>query len=251
MLVDGDVKRIVITRPLVTCGRDRIGFLPGDKNQKVSPHMLPLLDAFEDFLGSKTVDKLIEAEVIVMSPLEMMRGSNIRDSFIICDEAQNAEYGQLHMFLTRFAKGSKVVVTGDISQSDLPYEGVNSLERVIERFRPDCHEDISIVALDHGDVMRDELTSWIDMRLLGIDTKRGPQQERSCTPVVDEDQFAENSVYVRPCEWCETLCGMKDELPTQFECWSCTSLTSLDEGGIASFATVRDGVCSKTFKMDE
>ncbi len=223
MLVAGEIKRIVITRPMVSCGKDTIGFLPGDKDQKVGPYMLPLLDAFEDFLGSKTVDRLIETEVIVMSPLELMRGSNIRDAFIICDEAQNAEFVQLHMFLTRFAKGSKVVVTGDASQTDLKIGGQNPLLKVISIFRPGCHPDISIVTLDHGDTMRDELTSWIDRRLSGLEVVANPEQEE----VPAEETSSKPEPFSYQCQWCEADCLVPEQLPKQFSCWSCSSLSSL------------------------
>lgn len=218
MLVAGEIKRIVITRPMVPCGDD-IGFLPGDKDQKVEPYMLPLLDAFDDFLGSKTVQRLIETEVIVMSPLQLMRGSNIRDAFIICDEAQNAQFAQLHMFLTRFAKGSKVVVTGDPTQTDLPHEGPNPLLRAIDLFRPDLHKSISIVTLDHGDVMRDELTSWIDQRMSGLKEfvkKSNILTSEECEfEIADE---AEPEPIYQKCAWCETECGISDIHSSQFEC---------------------------------
>ncbi len=167
LLVDRVVNRIVITRPLVVCGGEELGFLPGELNDKVGPYMQPLLDAFEDFYSARDVARLMESKTIEMRPLALMRGSNIRDAFIICDEAQNAQYVQLHMFLTRFARGSRVVVTGDVSQTDLLHRGRNPLHDVIDRFSWNCHRDISIVQLDRSDTQRDPLTAWVDERLTG------------------------------------------------------------------------------------
>lgn len=241
MLVKGEIKKIVITRPMVVCGKD-IGFLPGDKNAKVGPYMRPLLDALDDFLGPKVVDQLIESEVIDIQPLELLRGSNMRDSFIILDEAQNVERDQLRMFLTRFSKGSKVVVTGDETQTDLPHGGQNPLARGIELMLATPHEKVAICRLDHSDVMRDELTSYFDTVLSEQPYPHKVEQER-------EPALPEPEIFVETCDWCSTECGTHDENPIQFECWSCTSLTSIDEQGKKSHSFNRDGACSKTFEV--
>lgn len=141
---------------------------------------------------------MIESKTIEMRPLALLRGSNIRDAFIICDEAQNAQYVQLHMFLTRFARGSRVVVTGDVSQTDLPHRGKNPLYEVLERFRWDCHRDISMVELNRSDTQRDPLTAWVDERLTGniprfeSEWQNEPWQEPESEPVrFDPDEFGQ------------------------------------------------------------
>lgn len=165
LLAQGDINRIIITRPLVVCGDEELGFLPGELNDKVGPYMLPIMESFEDFFSAKDIAMLVASKIIEMRPLALMRGSNIRDAFIICDEAQNAKYVQLRMFLTRFARGSRVVVTGDITQTDLKHHGKNPLAEVLDRFRVDCRPEISIVRLDRSDTQRDPLTAWVDERL--------------------------------------------------------------------------------------
>lgn len=248
MLTRGKIKHILITRPMVPCGKERLGFLPGDKNAKVAPHMLPLLDAFDDFLGRSVVDKLIESEVIEMAALEQMRGRNIRDSVIVLDEAQNIEFRQLHMFLTRFAKGSRVIVTGDPTQTDLPYEGKLPLIDMMDRFRVNCREEIAMVTMSHSDVMRDELVQWIDRRALGLPDLVDAEQEEFCS--FEELEQEPIPVYTSTCLWCGSECGYNDENPLQIECWACTSLTSFVDGRtVGSRATLREGVCSKTFEV--
>lgn len=165
LLAEGAVKRIIITRPLVVCGGEELGFLPGEMNDKLGPYMLPLTEAFEDFFSLRDITAMVENKTIEMRPLGLMRGSNIRDAFIICDEAQNTQYVQLHMFLTRFARGSRVVVTGDVSQTDLRQPGKNPLQKVMDRFRNGCHPEIAMVRLDRSDTQRDPLTAWVDERL--------------------------------------------------------------------------------------
>jgi len=113
------VKRLILTRPAVEAG-ERLGFLPGDLTQKVDPYLRPLYDALHDMLDFRKVQEMIETGVIEVAPLAFMRGRTLNDAFIILDEAQNTTPEQMKMFLTRFGFGSKVVVTGDITQIDLP-----------------------------------------------------------------------------------------------------------------------------------
>jgi phosphate starvation-inducible PhoH-like protein len=114
-----DVSRIILTRPAVEAG-EKLGFLPGDLQQKVDPYLRPLYDGLFDMLGAETYERLIEKQVIEVAPLAYMRGRTLDDSFIILDEAQNTTPEQMKMFLTRMGVGSKVVVTGDVTQIDLP-----------------------------------------------------------------------------------------------------------------------------------
>ena len=114
-----DVSRIVLTRPAVEAG-EKLGFLPGDLQQKVDPYLRPLYDGLFDMLGAETYERLVEKQIIEVAPLAYMRGRTLYDSFIILDEAQNTTPEQMKMFLTRMGVGSKVVVTGDVTQIDLP-----------------------------------------------------------------------------------------------------------------------------------
>jgi phosphate starvation-inducible PhoH-like protein len=168
LLAEGRVGKLLLSRPLVQCtagGAPKLGFLPGDKDEKVAPYLLPLLEALEEFLGASKVEKYLHDGTIEMAPLELLRGRSPKGTFMILDEAQNAEYGQLHMFLTRLDMGSRVVVAGDAAQADLFSGRTNPLLEVIRRFRPDCHSLVSIVRLTRADVMRPELVQWIDERL--------------------------------------------------------------------------------------
>ncbi len=115
----GEVEKILLVRPAVEAG-EKLGFLPGDLSQKVDPYLRPLYDALFQMMGYKETDQLIERNIIEVVPLAFMRGRTLNNSFIILDESQNATVEQMKMFLTRFGFGSKVVVTGDITQIDLP-----------------------------------------------------------------------------------------------------------------------------------
>jgi phosphate starvation-inducible protein PhoH and related proteins len=125
------VRRIVLVRPAVEAG-ERLGFLPGDMAQKVDPYLRPMYDALYDMMGFDRVTRAIERNVIEVAPLAFMRGRSLNDSFIILDEAQNTSIEQMKMFLTRMGYGSRAVVTGDITQTDLPRQQVSGLRHVIE-----------------------------------------------------------------------------------------------------------------------
>ncbi len=125
------VRRIVLTRPAVEAG-ERLGFLPGDLSQKVDPYLRPLYDALFEMLGFDTVERLIEKNVIEVAPLAFMRGRTLNESFIILDEAQNTTTEQMKMFLTRLGFGSRAVITGDITQCDLPRHQTSGLRDVLE-----------------------------------------------------------------------------------------------------------------------
>jgi len=126
-----EVRRIILTRPAVESG-ERLGFLPGDLAQKIDPYLRPLYDALYEMLGFEKVARLMERNVIEVAPLAYMRGRSLNESFIILDEAQNTTVEQMKMFLTRIGFGSKVVVTGDITQIDLPKGQLSGLRQVID-----------------------------------------------------------------------------------------------------------------------
>ncbi|MEZ5459354.1 MAG: PhoH family protein [Steroidobacteraceae bacterium] len=128
------VRRIVLVRPAVEAG-ERLGFLPGDLTQKVDPYLRPMYDALYEMMGFDRVAKLIERNVIEVAPLAFMRGRSLNDSFIILDEAQNTTVEQMKMFLTRIGFGSKAVVTGDVTQTDLPPGRMSGLRQVVDVLR--------------------------------------------------------------------------------------------------------------------
>jgi phosphate starvation-inducible PhoH-like protein len=125
------VRRIILVRPAVEAG-ERLGFLPGDMSQKVDPYLRPMYDALYDMLGPEQVGRLIEKNVIEVAPLAFMRGRSLNDSFVILDEAQNTSVAQMKMFLTRIGFGSRSVVTGDITQIDLPSEQKSGLKNAVK-----------------------------------------------------------------------------------------------------------------------
>ncbi|MCC0065089.1 MAG: PhoH family protein [Defluviimonas sp.] len=134
MLIGGHVDRIVLSRPAVEAG-ERLGFLPGDMKEKVDPYMQPLYDALNDFLPAKQVQKLMEEKRIEIAPLAFMRGRTLSNAFVVLDEAQNATTMQMKMFLTRLGEGSRMVVTGDRTQIDLPRgtaSGLTDAERILD-----------------------------------------------------------------------------------------------------------------------
>ena len=148
---DKQVNRIILTRPAVEAG-ERLGFLPGDLQSKVDPYLRPLYDALCDMLGAETYQKYLERGNIEVAPLAYMRGRTLDDSFIILDEAQNTSREQMKMFLTRLGFGSKIVITGDITQIDLPRDTVSGLKEAMRVL--DGVEDIALCRLNEADVVR-------------------------------------------------------------------------------------------------
>ncbi len=157
-LKNKEVERIVLTRPAVEAG-EKLGFLPGDLTQKVDPYLRPLYDALYDFMGVDSYQKMLERGVVEVAPLAYMRGRTLSDSFIILDEAQNTTSEQMKMFLTRIGFHSKVVVTGDITQTDLPYGKKSGLAEALEILKD--IPGIGMVHLSHKDVVRHELVQQI------------------------------------------------------------------------------------------
>ena len=144
-------KPIILTRPAVEAG-ERLGFLPGDLQSKVDPYLRPLYDALFDMLGTETYNKYLERGNIEVAPLAYMRGRTLDDSFIILDEAQNTSREQMKMFLTRLGFGSKIVITGDVTQIDLPADKVSGLREAMRVLNG--VEDIAICRLSGADVVR-------------------------------------------------------------------------------------------------
>ena len=157
-LKNREVERIVLTRPAVEAG-EKLGFLPGDLNQKIDPYLRPLYDALYDFMGVDSFQKLVDRGTVEVAPLAYMRGRTLSDSFIILDEAQNTTSEQMKMFLTRIGFNSRVVVTGDVTQTDLPFGKRSGLVEALEVLK-DIPE-IGIVRLSDRDVVRHELVQRI------------------------------------------------------------------------------------------
>ncbi len=152
------VRRLVLVRPAVEAG-ERLGFLPGDLTQKVDPYLRPMYDALYEMMGFDRVARFIERNVIEVAPLAFMRGRSLNDAFIILDEAQNTTVEQMKMFLTRIGFGSKAVVTGDVTQTDLPPGRQSGLSHVIDVLR--AVEGVAFTFFDAQDVVRHPLVQRI------------------------------------------------------------------------------------------
>jgi len=157
-LKEGSIKRLVLTRPAVEAG-ENLGFLPGDLKEKIDPYLRPLYDAMYEILGLKQTEDLIEKGIIEIAPLAYMRGRTLENAFVILDEAQNTTINQMKLFLTRLGFGSKMVVTGDITQSDLPSKvesGLIKASNILKEIN-----DISIHFFENSDVVRHPLVQTI------------------------------------------------------------------------------------------
>ncbi len=218
-LQDGKCKRIILSRPLVSCGGG-IGFLPGNLEEKVSPYLRPLLDAFAEFFDERDLQRHIEDGTIEMLPLDLMRGSSFKDAVILCDEAQNARFTQLHMLLTRPDRGSKLIVTGDDTrtQTDLPPGGLNPLREVIMRLEHGCHPQIAIVRLTHADVVRNDFNQWVDERLT-----MPLAEARGNTPAGETEQYEDGPWYELKCPDCQARLWYEDpdDSAEQVRCYLC------------------------------
>ena len=157
-LKNKEAERIILTRPAVEAG-EKLGFLPGDLTQKVDPYLRPLYDAMYDFMGADSYTRLLERGTVEVAPLAYMRGRTLSDAFIILDEAQNTTSEQMKMFLTRIGFNSKVIVTGDITQTDLPPGKKSGLAEAIQILRG--IPGIGIVELTGKDIVRHELVQQI------------------------------------------------------------------------------------------
>ncbi len=157
-LENSNVKRIILVRPVVEAG-EKLGFLPGDLSEKVDPYLRPIYDALYEFIGFERVNRLIEKHVIEVAPLAFMRGRTLNECYIILDEAQNTTIPQMKMFLTRMGFGSKMVITGDITQIDLPNPSQSGLLDAIKIL--DSIEQITFCELDSQDIVRHQLVKLI------------------------------------------------------------------------------------------
>jgi len=158
-LKDGKIERIIMSRPAIEAGEERLGFLPGDLAQKVDPYLRPLYDALNEILGAEVVQKYQERGVIEIAPLAYMRGRTLNRAMIIIDESQNASLSTLKMALTRLGEGSKMVLTGDVTQIDLPRKDDSGLEKCASILSG--IEGIAIVRLNNRDVVRNQLVKDI------------------------------------------------------------------------------------------
>ena len=173
-LKEKQVSRILLTRPAIEAG-ERLGFLPGDLLSKIDPYLRPLYDALGEMLGPENHQRLVEKGVIEVAPLAYMRGRTLDDAFIILDEAQNATPEQVKMFLTRLGFGSKVVVTGDLTQTDLPYgqkSGLASAIKILEGI-----DDIAIHYLSEKDVVRHHLVQKIILAYDAYDREQAAKRQ--------------------------------------------------------------------------
>ena len=177
-LNDKQVKRIVLCRPAVEAG-ERLGFLPGDIAEKINPYLRPLSDSLDDIIGFEKVEKLMERSIIEIAPLAFMRGRTLNDAFIILDEAQNTTPEQMKMFLTRLGFGSKAVVTGDITQVDLP-DGKKSGLREVRRIL-DGVEGLKFFDFSDRDVVRHPLVAKIVTAYDRIDREKAAAEAQAAS----------------------------------------------------------------------
>ncbi|MEG0271570.1 MAG: PhoH family protein, partial [Clostridia bacterium] len=192
MLERNEIQRILLVRPAVEAG-EKLGFLPGDLSQKIDPYLRPLYDALYEMLGFEKVAKLIERQVIEVAPLAYMRGRTLNHAFIILDEAQNTTPEQMKMFLTRLGFGSRAVITGDITQVDLPrgqQSGLSHALRVIENVK-----EIHITRFHSRDVVRHQLVQKIVEAYEGWDSEqhRLSAEARAERKALQEALIAENN----------------------------------------------------------
>jgi phosphate starvation-inducible protein PhoH and related proteins len=174
-LTEESVRRLILVRPAVEAG-ERLGFLPGDMTQKIDPYLRPMYDALYEMLGFDRVGRLIDRHVIEVAPLAFMRGRTLNESFVILDEAQNTTPEQMKMFLTRIGFGSRAVVTGDLTQTDLPpgrESGLKQAARILEHV-----DGVSFVHFDARDVVRHPLVQKIVAAYGRADKRTGPGEDR-------------------------------------------------------------------------
>ena len=169
------MNRIILTRPAVEAG-ERLGFLPGDLQSKVDPYLRPLYDALFDMLGAETYQKYVERGNIEVAPLAYMRGRTLDDSFIILDEAQNTSREQMKMFLTRLGFGSKIVITGDATQIDLPADKVSGLKEAMRVLKG--VEGIAIRQLTGADVVRHVIVQRIIKAYEDDEVRRAAKRDK-------------------------------------------------------------------------
>ena len=161
-LLQRKVEKIVITRPVVEAGKG-IGYLPGGFNEKIQPYVVPIVEEMSSYLGREGFESLKDSGVIEICPLEFMRGRNFHGSFIVLDEAQNATFEQIKMFMTRIGRRSKAVINGDPLQSDLPYRMQGGMDYCMDKLED--LQGVSICELDSSDIVRHDIISKVLTRL--------------------------------------------------------------------------------------
>ncbi len=171
-----EVKKIILSRPAVEAG-EKLGFLPGDMKEKIDPYLQPLYDALEDMLPGSKLQDLMDRNVIQIAPLAFMRGRTLNDAVIILDEAQNTTTAQLRMFLTRMGRNSKMIVTGDLTQIDLPRNQRSGLKEAIDLL--EGLEGLAVVRLDGSDIVRHRLVTRIVDAYARHDGRRAEQGEKN------------------------------------------------------------------------
>lgn len=222
MLERNEIQRILLVRPAVEAG-EKLGFLPGDLTQKIDPYLRPLYDALYEMLGFEKVAKLIERQVIEVAPLAYMRGRTLNHSFVILDEAQNTTPEQMKMFLTRLGFGSRAVITGDITQVDLPrgqQSGLAHTLKVLENI-----EEIHITRFHSRDVVRHQLVQKIVEAYESFDDEaqrssheaRRVRQQRQQQAILSNDQAADAQHDVQSAENDAALSGVESAQPAVTE----------------------------------
>lgn len=218
-LKEGKIKNIIITRPMVACGKT-LGFFPGNELEKAHPYMIPILEAFEYYISKQEIDNYIAKEIIRIKPLELMRGLSISNSLVILDEAQNCEYEQLHMFITRLGTNSKFIINSDIHQTDLKEK--SDLAEIIKRLYG--MNEIGFLEFNENDILRNPLLKEIGKRL---DKGRNPGYNNK--DVVKVLHTETESWYQEKCKYCKKVCwvnnGDENDSTLQdydgFSCWGC------------------------------
>ena len=174
-LKEKEVRRIILTRPAVEAG-EKLGFLPGDLKEKLDPYLQPLYDALNDMIPPAKLAKYLEEGTVQIAPLAYMRGRTLDNAFVILDEAQNTTLSQIKMFLTRMGRNARFIVTGDVTQIDLPRKSDSGLVRTMEILRG--VDGIGIVEFDKRDIVRHQLVKYIvdAFDKYAGDTRREPEQ---------------------------------------------------------------------------
>ena len=173
-LKEKTVKRIILSRPAVEAG-EKLGFLPGDMKEKIDPYLQPLYDALEDMIPAVKLQDMMEKHVIQIAPLAFMRGRTLNDAIVILDEAQNTTPAQIRMFLTRLGWNSKMIITGDMTQIDLPHNQISGLKEALSILSPT--EGISVIKLNQKDIVRHKLVTKIVTAYEAFDKKKSEKND--------------------------------------------------------------------------
>lgn len=229
------IDKIIVTRPLVECGH-KMGAFPGSPAEKAEPYMRPVIDDLMEFFG-RDYHKFVQENKIQIVPLELMRGSSLKRTFILCDESQNATSKQLRMLVTRFDVGSKIVIAGDVLQADLTVGNLNPLEDMVNRFSFQCHKNVFITKLTYEDCQRPEVVQWMDFRMSDQYDPTGTKNEQW----FDTD-----------CPSCKISLNYEDsnEDLDQIICYSCNKrIELLDANGnyVSSIAKTKKEKCGNSY----